>query len=80
MLKVCPVCQVGIIDDVVLFSHGKPGTKQKLRARVCQFIESDPVKRSLCINDCQEFGISDGYNVKEVDLIWNKFKKDDSNS
>ena len=47
--QLCPVCQVQIIPapggDRVLFSTGKPGTRAKLAARVCQF-----VKQNGCIN------------------------------
>lgn len=43
----CPACGVEITDQgKVLFSHGGPGTKARLRARVCQF-----AKKSGCIND-----------------------------
>jgi hypothetical protein len=47
--QVCPVCNVKIMKapggDRVLFSTGKPGTRAKLAARVCQF-----VKQNGCIN------------------------------
>lgn len=36
--KKCPRCKVEITpQDVVLFSYGKPGSRSKLYARVCQF-------------------------------------------
>lgn len=42
----CPACGVVITaDDSVLFSHGKPGTRARLWARVCQY-----AKRPGCIN------------------------------
>lgn len=45
-MKVCPACGVRITDDgEVLFSVGKPGTKERLYARVCQFS-----KKPGCIN------------------------------
>jgi hypothetical protein len=47
--QTCPVCGVKIEKapggDRVLFSSGKPGTRAKLAARVCQF-----VKKNGCIN------------------------------
>jgi hypothetical protein len=42
----CPACGVVITpDDSVLFSYGKPGTRARLWARVCQY-----AKRPDCIN------------------------------
>ena len=47
--QVCPVCNVKIqktpAGDQVLFSSGPPGTRSRLTARVCQF-----VNQSGCIN------------------------------
>ncbi|MEB3276550.1 MAG: hypothetical protein VKM92_06250 [Cyanobacteriota bacterium] len=50
----CSVCNVEIQgmaggNDLVQFSHGGPGTRSKLWARVCQFLNSDDKKR-LCLN------------------------------
>ena len=50
----CSLCQVeiqGMVggQDLVHFSHGGPGTRSKLWARVCQFLNSDDKKR-LCLN------------------------------
>lgn len=42
----CPVCQVEIAGEVVYFSHGNPGTKARLKARVCQY-----AAKPGCIND-----------------------------
>lgn len=48
----CPVCQVEIVcndgsePDQVLFSFGKPGTRNKLFARVCQYAKD----KASCIN------------------------------
>lgn len=36
-------------NDLVYFSHGGPGTRSKLWARVCQFLNSDEKKRQ-CLN------------------------------
>lgn len=36
-------------NDLVHFSHGGPGTRSKLWARVCQFLSSDEQKRQ-CLN------------------------------
>lgn len=45
-MKICPACGVTITDSgEVLFFAGKPGTKERLYARVCQFS-----KREGCIN------------------------------
>ncbi len=42
----CPVCQVKIVGgDRVLFSSGPPGTRAKLWARVCQYVQ-----KQGCIN------------------------------
>ncbi len=47
--QVCPVCGVKIVKapggDQVLFSSGAAGTRSKLAARVCQFVQ-----KSGCIN------------------------------
>ena len=49
-IQECPVCGVKIEDNAkVLFSHGRPGTRGRLTARVCQFIK-DKEKRDACIN------------------------------
>ena len=46
-LQRCPVCSVLIEDDSkVLFSYGKPGTRSRLWARVCQFAKD----KDNCIN------------------------------
>lgn len=45
LASICPVCNVLIEGDVVRFSYGPPGTRTKLKARVCQF-----AKREGCIN------------------------------
>jgi hypothetical protein len=42
---ICTACGVKIVDDVVHFSYGKPGTRQRLHARVCQY-----AKKEGCIN------------------------------
>ena len=45
-LQICPVCSVKIESgEKVLFSHGKPGTRERLYARVCQY-----ANKSGCIN------------------------------
>lgn len=44
--KICPVCSVRITGDTVIFSHGKPGTRERLYARVCQYAKD----RAGCIN------------------------------
>ena len=45
-LQICPVCSVKIESGKkVLFSHGKPGTRERLYARVCQY-----AKKNGCIN------------------------------
>ncbi len=36
-------------NDLVHFSQGAPGTRAKLWARVCQFLNSDD-KRARCLN------------------------------
>jgi len=45
-MQVCPRCGVRIThNDEVLFSVGKPATRERLFARVCQFAKADD-----CIN------------------------------
>ena len=44
-IEICSACGVKIIDDAVHFSFGKPGTRQRLHARVCQY-----AKKEGCIN------------------------------
>ena len=45
-LQVCSICGVSITeDDQVNFSDGKPGTRARLYARVCQYTE-----KPGCIN------------------------------
>jgi hypothetical protein len=48
---VCPVCSVSICKyedgtEAVFFSHGAPGTRQRLAARVCQYAKN----KADCIN------------------------------
>lgn len=60
-MKVCPACGVTITDTgEVLFSVGKPGTKERLYARVCQFS-----KKPDCINngELKEITDEDKYGV-----------------
>ena len=50
----CSLCQVDIQamaggNDLVYFSHGGPGSRAKLWARVCQYLRSDEQKRQ-CLN------------------------------
>jgi len=45
-IEVCPVCDVAIRNkEIVHFSYGKPGSCERLYARVCQFSKEDG-----CIN------------------------------
>lgn len=44
-MEKCQVCTVCIENNVVLFSHGKPGTRARLHARVCQYTTNEK-----CIN------------------------------
>lgn len=57
-MKQCPVCQVKIGPrGTVYFSHGKPGTKARLYARVCQYASIPG-----CINDFEgEISENDTY-------------------
>ena len=51
-VEICPVCRVKIETgngDKVIFSSGSPGTRAKLWARVCQYVE-----KPGCINQEQE--------------------------
>lgn len=43
--ETCPVCGVEIIGDYVKFSVGPPGTRSRLRQRVCQYAQ-----KPGCIN------------------------------
>lgn len=50
----CNLCQVEIQgmaggNDLVHFSHGGPGSRAKLWARVCQYLRSDEQQRQ-CLN------------------------------
>lgn len=61
----CPVCGVTIENDLVKFSYGGPGTRQRLYGRVCQFIKKDLTKFSKCINngvDGDDLGRDDYYD------------------
>ena len=44
--ETCSACGVEIEGDLVKFSYGKPGSRDRLRARVCIY-----AKRPGCIND-----------------------------
>lgn len=49
--ETCSVCGVVIEDGAkVIFSCGPSGTRERLWARVCQFIQKDPAKAAACIN------------------------------
>lgn len=37
----CPVCKVKMKGEQVLFSYGPPGTKERLMARVCQYVSDE---------------------------------------
>ncbi len=55
--QVCPICGVKIVSapegDQVLFASGPPGTRAKLAARVCQFVQKEG-----CINqDSNQIGV-----------------------
>lgn len=47
-IKKCPVCDVEIDNDIVLFKYGGNGTKERLYARVCQYAIKKG--RTGCIN------------------------------
>ena len=71
-LKGCPACGIQIEDDTkVLFSCGTPGSKARLRARVCQF-----TKKEGCINDYTQvhelecypqFGFKEPLTINKLD-------------
>lgn len=49
-VQVCPVCGVRIENgEKVMFSVGKPGTRARLWARVCNYVQKEE-----CINQDQE--------------------------
>jgi hypothetical protein len=49
-LQVCPVCGVKIESgEKVLFSYGPPGTRSRLWARVCNYVQ-----KPGCINQDEE--------------------------
>ncbi len=49
-IEVCPVCGVKIENgDKVIFSAGKPGTRSRLWARVCNYVQKPD-----CINQNQD--------------------------
>lgn len=71
----CSVCNVEIQgmaggNDLVHFSHGGPGTRSKLWARVCQFLNSDD-KQRLCLNQDPSLrgAIKPGDSFDEAPLI-----------
>ncbi|MDY6782688.1 MAG: hypothetical protein SW833_09115 [Cyanobacteriota bacterium] len=63
--QTCPVCRVSIVNDVVHFSNGNPGTRARLYARVCQY-----VNQKGCINqDADKIGEldpKDGFAVPQA--------------
>ena len=64
-LQVCSICGVSIAENgQVNFSNGKPGTRARLYARVCQYTE-----KSGCINRepelIGELTSQDGYKSGE---------------
>ena len=47
--QACSVCGVPITNqDEVLFTYGKPGTRAKLYARVCQYVNTK--EKDYCLN------------------------------
>lgn len=75
MKEKCPVCGVEIEDGLVLFSHGEPGTKGRLFARVCQYAKD----KASCINDTQSSIREEDYYTTPKDLtdpqdLLNKYK------
>ena len=53
-LVICPVCKVKLdpITGTVYFSHGNPGSTNRLAARVCQFAKD----KNNCINQGYDLG------------------------
>lgn len=49
-IEMCPVCGVKIENgDKVIFSVGQPGTRARLYARVCNYVQ-----QAQCINQNQD--------------------------
>jgi len=63
-MEQCPVCGVKIEDNVVYFSFGKPGTRARLQARVCQYID----KSRGCINRQENFPSGEDFYSTPRDL------------
>lgn len=62
-MEQCPVCGVKIEGDVVYFSFGKPGTRARLQARVCQYAKSEG-----CINNQENHPSGEDFYGKPNDL------------
>lgn len=63
----CGVCGVRIEGEVVHFSYGKPGTRDRLYARVCQYTSKEG-----CLNKCDRTSFnpskSDYYSDLKVEM------------
>ena len=63
--NVCPVCNIRIVGEKVLFSHGGEGTKARLWARVCRHAVQEG-----CINDpgkgARSFSADDDFGQVET--------------
>ncbi len=75
-MKICPVCSVRIADDLVLFSSGKPGNKDRLRSRVCQYVAKYPEKYKDCINDGGKVLESEMYGDPNIDKLIERLQED----
>lgn len=63
-MEQCPVCGVKIENDVVYFSFGSPGSRARLQARVCEYID----KSTGCINDGDNYPSGEDFYKKPNEL------------
>jgi hypothetical protein len=60
----CPVCLVEIEGNVVYFSTGKPGDRENLKAKVCQYAKN----KADCINKSAKLVESKGYRDDRIPM------------
>ena len=75
--QTCAACGVVIENDIVYFSFGEPGTRSRLKARVCQYAK----EKSKCINQQDvTFKPEDFYSppkdLTSPEELLRKFKED----
>jgi hypothetical protein len=61
---VCQACHVVLYNDLAYFSYGKPGSRSKLSARVCQYAKN----KDTCQNSTTTPDMKQGYTEPMIPM------------